>query len=151
MLQSFNFYNQFIGKHCFKTFSRRTLTWKWRELLFVSLRVEIADFLLVCRCRWWQGTSRGERFSAEGPVAFRTILSTSAAFVSSVYPVSVSPLQIRLRKAFGGRCVSGILTRWPAQQFWALFFTECGCLACQLETGYMKSNKRLHTVLEVLL
>jgi len=56
MLQSFNFDNQFIGKHCFKTFSQRTPTWKWRELLFVSLRVEIADFLFVCRCRWWQGT-----------------------------------------------------------------------------------------------
>ena len=87
MLQNFNFDNQFIGKRCFKSFSRRTPTWKWRELLFVSFRVETADFLFICRCRWWQGTSRGEWFSAEGPVAFRTILSISAAFVSSVYPL----------------------------------------------------------------
>ena len=87
MLQNFNFDNQFIGKRCFKSFSRRTPTWKWRELLFVSLRAKTADFLFICRCRWWQGTSRGEWFSAEGPVAFRTILSTSAAFVSSVYPL----------------------------------------------------------------
>ena len=94
MLQSFNFDNQFIGKRCFKSFSRRTPTWKWRELLFVSLRAKTADFLFICRCRWWQGTSWGEWFSAEGPVAFRTILSISAAFVSSGLPPQKGPFGI---------------------------------------------------------